>query len=110
MAPNDNLLCACRDGDKGGVSEIITSSSDELPQVDLNEALTKAAYFNHPDIMGLLLSHGAQITENAIHGACSTENAATLQHLLNHGLDVNTKLAKGSPILRYVRQECHLLN
>lgn len=95
------LLKACRSGDEDRARAILASSHAQLSQKTLNEGLVDAGYYDHRGIAGLLLSHGAKITEFAIRGACSHANADLFQHFINHGFDVNM-VVQGDPVLRYV--------
>lgn len=100
MAPTE-LLNACQSGDAGQLREILALSHVELSQSKLDEALVTAAYHDHSDLVPLLHSHGAQITDRAITGACSVDSVAMFQYFIKHGFDVNMVL-KGEPVLRFV--------
>ncbi|KAI9041071.1 uncharacterized protein KD926_007340 [Aspergillus affinis] len=73
----------------------------------LDRALGMTAYHDEPEVLKVLLDHGAKVTEVAVLGASNSENVPMLQHLLDHGRDVNS-LASQSPALRLVvsNEEC----
>jgi len=81
----------------------ILNSHEALSQDELNTALANATEIEegcHEAILPLL-SHGAQITSQAVKGAAQHKDIDIFQTFLDHGWDINTLLTGVTPIMRH---------
>lgn len=95
-----DLSVASASGDQARVEELLEEDPERARRLDSSRRnpLTYAARGGHPDLVRLLLSHGADPSrpeELAPHGhalwmACARGDAAMVEVLLEHGADPNS--------------------
>lgn len=104
MEPDDAFLDACFAGELLKTQEAIVSG--RLTAEDLNEGLALATQMAHPDIVAALFDAGASVsalTMDALPaGSGVQQHPSVIRHFLNHGLDPNSRLSNGEPLLSYV--------
>ncbi|KAL0275144.1 UNVERIFIED_CONTAM: hypothetical protein PYX00_003100 [Menopon gallinae] len=108
LVPTRSLVEACTDGDVSTVRKLLTEGYLELAQVLLAmhanvedrgikgdcTPLMEAASAGHPDIVKLLISHGAEVNAQSSTGntplmyACSGGHEAVVRVLLNHAANI----------------------
>lgn len=77
----------------------ILKSNHNIPQSELDSALTIAICEGPDDVITLLLSHGARITDGSFCGAAGRRDVKAFEAFLDHGWDINS-LEFGEPALR----------
>lgn len=95
----------------GALPEIMEAiASGRLTMENLEEGLALATDDAFPDIVGVLLDAGVGMAADAvacIPGQYREERLGVLRQYLDHGLDPNTKLDSGEPLLgRLSNLEC----
>lgn len=98
MSSETDLIDACSEGKVNAVREIL-GSHQSLSEVDLEDSMHEAAHGGHSEVVRELLDYGAPVTELAVLGATYSLSVPILQHLIDHGWDVNSLVPEG-PALR----------
>lgn len=95
------LYAACHENNVRQVMDLLNSSM-KFSQGDLDFALkeTTASGVGRGEVVGLLLSHGAQITTAAYRGAIKNIDTEVFQQFLDKGWDINSIAFGGSHALR----------
>ncbi|KAJ5084907.1 ankyrin repeat-containing domain protein [Penicillium alfredii] len=70
----------------------------------ISSALEEAAWANNPEMVTLLLAHGAKITPFTLVGACRSKNVTIFQRFQQYGWDVNT-VQFGGTVLRLLASD-----
>lgn len=94
---------ACFTGELSKAHEAIATG--RLTTDDLDEGLKLAVYKSYPDIVAALFDAGARVspyTVNSLPGGDLQQHPSVVRHFLDHGLDPNTRLSTGEPLLPYV--------
>ncbi|RAL15199.1 ankyrin repeat domain-containing protein [Aspergillus homomorphus CBS 101889] len=108
MVPIDAFVDAFHDACfEGNLSETQKAlASGRLSTEDLDEALNLASGEAHPDIVAALFDAGARVTANSVSfltGKDGQQHPSIARCYLNHGLDPNSNVSNGEPLLRFMR-------
>ncbi|BAE55535.1 unnamed protein product [Aspergillus oryzae RIB40] len=108
MEPNDVFLRAffhaCFTGDLSQTQKAIATG--RLTAEDLNKGLKRATHSAHPDIVAALFDAGASVSTSTIAslpGPNLQQQPSVVRHFLDHGLDPNSRLSTGEPLLPMLR-------
>ncbi|KAE8309982.1 ankyrin repeat-containing domain protein [Aspergillus transmontanensis] len=104
MEPNDAFLRAflhaCFAGDLSETQEAIATG--RLTAENLNKGLKRATHSAHPDIVAALFDAGASVSTSTVAslpGPNLQQQPSVVRHFLDHGLDPNSRLSSGEPLL-----------
>ncbi|KAK7732807.1 hypothetical protein SLS57_000750 [Botryosphaeria dothidea] len=86
---SQSLRKAAEDGESDEVKALLGSHAS-FSDLELANALSSAARAGHSEVLGLLLSHGIPINEQAFLGACTAEEPAVFEQFIDHGWDINS--------------------
>ncbi len=101
VAPNDAFVDACFAGDLESVNQAIASQT--LTTEDFDEGLECATERAHPDVVLALFHAGATIKKQALEfllGPEGEQSPLVIRHYLDHGMDPNTQISGGIPLLK----------
>ncbi|KAF2883308.1 hypothetical protein ILUMI_22868 [Ignelater luminosus] len=95
--PNKEILWAAENGKLDIVIRLIESDPNLVNEVDTDgyTPLHRACYGNHFNVVGYLLSRGANVSAKTsllwqpLHSACQWNNVKCVLYLLQNGADVN---------------------
>lgn len=96
---SQSLRKAAEDGESDEVKALLGSHAS-FSDLELANALSSAARAGHSEVLGLILSHGIPINEQAFLGACTAEEPAVFEQFIDHGWDINST-EFGHTALRY---------
>lgn len=94
---------ACYFGDMSRAHEVIATG--RLTAEDLDEGLKLATLMSHADIVAALSEAGARVstrTTDSLPGKNLHQDPRIVRHFLDRGLDPNSRLSSGEPLLPYV--------
>ncbi|KAF5865110.1 hypothetical protein ETB97_005351 [Aspergillus alliaceus] len=104
MEPNDAFLRAflhaCLAGDLSKTQEAIATG--RLTAENLNEGLELATCIAHPEIVAALFDAGASVSASTVAslpGPNLQQHPSVVRHFLDHGLDPNSRISNGEPLL-----------
>lgn len=116
MENTDTFFNEIRNGDIDAVGKMLDANLDLIQAKDQRGStpLILATYYNHEEMTGLLLEHGAQIDEKdssgntALMGVCFKGFHEIAQLLIEKGANVNESNSMGSTCLIYAVTFKHL--
>ncbi|RAK76514.1 ankyrin repeat domain-containing protein [Aspergillus fijiensis CBS 313.89] len=106
MAPNNPFIDAFHDACFEGnlpQTQALLASGRLISPTDLDEALNLATGEAHPDIVTALFAAGARVTRDSasfLTGKSGHQHPSIVRCYLDHGLDPNSVVSNGEPLLR----------
>lgn len=101
----DNFLNACCTGNVPEIKRAIANANGRLTGDILDEGLCLATDCIHPEVVAILFDAGARVTPmtvSAIAGEGLCQIPSVVREFLDHGLDPNSTLSNGYPLLKFV--------
>ena len=112
----NEIFDACRNGDILTLQQLLTADTTLVNAVDMKgfTPLILASYNEQPEIVEILLRHGADINaqdaagNTALMGVCFKGYKDIAKKLIDAGADINVRNSNGAPALTFAATFGHL--
>ncbi|KAI9815162.1 MAG: hypothetical protein M1832_005564 [Thelocarpon impressellum] len=104
--PRGGSVQSLRDAGRAGDIELVQHLLDPLRSLpdDWSQALYGATTGNQPATMRYLLAHGAAVDGRVVEAACEAKSTAVFQVLLENGWDVNAQYKQSTVLVAMIRE------